>query len=164
MQQTDVEPNQNTAHNVKAAKKLEDISSQVAQNQKDLPAAAKAITNAGSDQATQALAAANAVVGGLPNQDPVLAPQPPQPDAAQLDQTPPDAAGGQGGKQGQQPAQDGGQQQGGEQQNQEQGAGGAGGQDQQQTQDQGQGGEQTQGGGGLPTAGRRMLRSVFNRL
>lgn len=76
VQQTDVPPHQNTAHNVAALKTLQDVMSQIAHNQKDLPAAMQAVVNAGSSEAEQALAAANALLHGLPNVNPQLGPLP----------------------------------------------------------------------------------------
>lgn len=175
VQQTDIAPNQNTAHNVKAFKSLEDVNAQIAKNQANLPAAAKAIAAAGSDGASQALAAANALVGGLPNQNPQLATQPPRPDPAQLNQAAPITAGAAGG-QGIQPGQGQGQ---GQPQPQAQGGGqepqpgtlGGGQGSQPQTQDGGQVQQgQTQGDddgqtqGGQPTVETRRLRGRFERL
>lgn len=85
VQQVDITPNQNTPQNIQALKTLPDVMSQIAQNQKDLPAAVQAVQNAGSTEAQQAVAAANALTGGLPNVNPVKAPaqQAAQPQAAQ---------------------------------------------------------------------------------
>ncbi|KAJ4421758.1 hypothetical protein N0V82_003602 [Gnomoniopsis sp. IMI 355080] len=74
VQQVDTQPNQNTPQNIQALKTLPDVMSQIAQNTKDFPAAIQAIQNAGSPEAVQAVAVANALTGGLPNANPVKAP------------------------------------------------------------------------------------------
>ncbi|KAI5918645.1 hypothetical protein F4810DRAFT_561241 [Camillea tinctor] len=62
VQQVDVTPNVNTAANIPSAQSLEKITAQVAQNQKDLPAAIAAVQNAGSDQALQNSAAVSSLL------------------------------------------------------------------------------------------------------
>ena len=63
VQQTDITPKVNTPGNIATADPLNEVLAQVAQNQKDLPAAIQANQNAGSTQAQQNLAAVEALVG-----------------------------------------------------------------------------------------------------
>ncbi|KAI2463495.1 hypothetical protein F4781DRAFT_118960 [Annulohypoxylon bovei var. microspora] len=63
VQQTDVEPSQNTPANIQTNLSLEKVFAQVAQDQKDLPAAVAAIQNAGSDEALQGVAVVSSLLG-----------------------------------------------------------------------------------------------------
>ncbi|XDG08624.1 hypothetical protein ABKA04_008239 [Annulohypoxylon sp. FPYF3050] len=63
VQQVDVTPSQNTPANIKTNLSLEKVFAQVAQDQKDLPAAVAAIQNAGSDEALQNVAVVSSILG-----------------------------------------------------------------------------------------------------
>jgi len=63
VQQTDVTPSVNSANTINTAQTLEGINNQIAVNQVDLPVAVAANQNAGTNEAVQGLAAANALLG-----------------------------------------------------------------------------------------------------
>ncbi|PHH92045.1 hypothetical protein CDD83_9163 [Cordyceps sp. RAO-2017] len=62
VQQVDTEPTKNTPANIKTANSLQDITKQVAKNQKDLPTAVKANENAHADQSQQNLEVVDALL------------------------------------------------------------------------------------------------------
>ncbi|KAK1831175.1 hypothetical protein QBC39DRAFT_382541 [Podospora conica] len=63
VQQTDITPKVNTPENISTGETAEEIAGQVAQNQKDLPAAIRANQNAGGTEAQQNVAAVEALLG-----------------------------------------------------------------------------------------------------
>ncbi|KAK1753555.1 hypothetical protein QBC47DRAFT_424107 [Echria macrotheca] len=76
VQQSDITPKVNTPENIATADTLNDVLSQIAVNQKDLPVAIKANQNAGGTQAQQNAAAVAAILGSpVTKQAPVLTPE-----------------------------------------------------------------------------------------
>ncbi|KAI0882379.1 uncharacterized protein GGS22DRAFT_51014 [Annulohypoxylon maeteangense] len=63
VQQVDVTPAQNTPANIKTSLSLEKVFAQVAQDQKDLPAAIAAIKDAGANEALQNVAVVSSILG-----------------------------------------------------------------------------------------------------